>query len=113
VENKEIIDIECDVLVLKYAQGFYGADQLVANILYPDDVYQRMKPRPNEYALLPSDQKLAARNVLFVGVPSLGEFDYEQIRIFSNRSLSILSRELPQTVFRLELSPILSPRKTI
>ncbi|HYJ85040.1 MAG TPA: hypothetical protein VEW46_03155 [Pyrinomonadaceae bacterium] len=97
VENAEITGFHCDVLVLKYAQGFHGADRRVANLIYPEDAHLRIRPRPNDYTLLPSNQKLAAPRVLFVGVPSLSEFDYEQIRMFSKRSLEILSRELPQT----------------
>ena len=33
VENADVLTTQCDVLVLKYAQGFYGADGAVARAL--------------------------------------------------------------------------------
>jgi hypothetical protein len=36
IECADIIDFTCDVLVLKYAQAFYGADALVADLLRPN-----------------------------------------------------------------------------
>jgi hypothetical protein len=96
VVNDNIVNFPCDVLVLKYAQRFFGADGLVAGIISPDDPRKDISPRPGEYVLLPSQQGLAAKNVLFVGVPSLARFDYEQIREFASHSLKILSKEMPE-----------------
>lgn len=33
VEHADILDFACDVLILKYAQAFYGADAVVAGVL--------------------------------------------------------------------------------
>ena len=89
----DITDFVCDVAVLKYAQAFYGADQAVASKVsnYP----QNIKPVPGAFIKIPTEGKIAARQVLFVGVPNLGDFDYEQIRVFSNASLKILTQQMP------------------
>jgi hypothetical protein len=94
IECADIVDFTCDVLVLKYAQAFYGADALVANLLRPNRL-ESVSPRPSKYALLSSEGKLAAKNVLFVGVLSLYRFDYGQIREFSSYSLQVLARQMP------------------
>lgn len=94
VECADIVDFACDVLVLKYAQAFYGADALVANILRSNNL-EEASPRPSQYALLSSEGKLAAKNVLFIGVLPLYQFDYGQIREFSSYSLQVLTQQMP------------------
>ena len=94
VECADIVDFTCDVLVLKYAQDFYGADEFVANLLRPNRL-QEVSPLPSKYALITSEGKLAAKNVLFVGVLDLFEFDYGHIREFASHALQILSHEMP------------------
>lgn len=98
VEETDVLDWPCDVLVFKYAQGFYGADGIAARRLKsrsndsPD-----ISPKPGKFVLLPAKGQVAAKNVLFVGVPELYKFDYKQIREFAVSSMKILSSELPGT----------------
>lgn len=98
VEETDVLDWPCDVLVFKYAQGFYGADEIVARRLmsrshdYPD-----ISPKPGKFVLLPAKGQVTAKSVLFVGVPELYKFDYKQIREFAVSSMKILSSELPGT----------------
>lgn len=94
VECTDIVDFTCDVLILKYAQAFYGADALVADILRSSTL-EDVSPRPSTYVLLASEGKLSAKNVLFIGVLPLSLFGYEQIREFSSYSLQILTQEIP------------------
>jgi hypothetical protein len=89
----DITDFACDVAVLKYAQAFYGADQAVA--LKVSNYPQHIKPAPGAFIRIPTEGKIAARQVLFVGVPDLWKFDYEQIRVFSSASLKILAQQMP------------------
>jgi hypothetical protein len=96
VVNDDILNFSCDVLVLKYAQAFYGADGPVARILKPEAWRKDISPLPGEYVLLPSQKKLAAKSVLFVGVAPLAHFDYEEIREFASQSMKILSKEMPE-----------------
>jgi hypothetical protein len=54
-----------------------------------------MSPGLGAYRLLPHVQGVAAKNILFVGVESLRDFGYQQIRVFAKKVLSSLSNELP------------------
>lgn len=94
VVSADIVDVDCDVLVLKYAQGFFGADEFVAELLRPGRL-EEVSPLPGKYALISSGGKLAASNVLFVGVIPLYQFEYGEIREFAGYSLEILAAQLP------------------
>jgi len=96
VVNKSVEDFACDVLVLKYAQGFHGADSAVARLL-SGSVFgaNNIAPLPGEYVLVPSNGKVSAKYVLFVGVERLIKFGYAQIREFTRFALQILSLRLP------------------
>jgi len=93
VKCADIIDFSCDVLVLKFAQAFYGADALVANLLKSNHL-EDVAPRLNKFVLISSEEKLSAKNVLFVGVLPLYEFDYAQIREFTSYSMQILAKKM-------------------
>jgi hypothetical protein len=92
----DVSDFSCDVLVLKHAQAFYGAEAQVAASLTLGGVDRaKIDPLPDQYVLLSSDGAVAAQQVLFVGTPPLYEFDYSNIRRFAARSLEIISEQLP------------------
>ena len=74
-----------DVLVLKYAQAFHGVDLAAARRLGVDD---HVRPKMDERALVRSKGSPAARFVLFLGVPQLREFGYEEIRGFGRRAVA-------------------------
>lgn len=95
VEASDIAEFECDVIVLKYAQAFYGADALVADLLARNTYNLNISPEPGKYVLLPSGGQIGADYVLFVGVPKLYLFDYAQIREFASRSLQIPAQQIP------------------
>ena len=95
IECADVVDFSCDVLVLKYAQRFYGADARVASLLKDAKDLRDISPRLGKYVLLPSKGKISASHVLFVGVVDLYEFDYEQIRKFATYSMQILKTQLP------------------
>jgi hypothetical protein len=94
VECSNIVGISCDVVVLKYAQSFYGADWVVANRISAAP-HTEISPRPGQYVLLPSNGKVAAKQALFVGVPSLSIFGYGEIREFARGAMQILSQSVP------------------
>lgn len=89
VECADIVEFSCDVLVLKFAQAFYGTDALVANLLKFN--HQNLSPRPGKFVLVPTMENLSAKNVLFVGVLPLYQFDYGQIREFASFAMQILA----------------------
>ncbi|MDT4952733.1 MAG: hypothetical protein QOJ02_871 [Acidobacteriota bacterium] len=100
VKEADIIDFSCDVLVLKYAQDFYGADAIVSELLgadpYSSNYSIDISLLPGQHFLLPSQGKIAAKNVLFVGVVELSKFDYGKIRALAKKSLRILAKRMPE-----------------
>jgi len=88
VEHADILDFTCDVLILKYAQAFYGADALVAQVLQKKSKISRLQP--GEHLYFPSMNKLRPKKILFVGVVPLYQFAYDEIREFSTYSLKVL-----------------------
>lgn len=98
IESTDVADFACDVLVLKYAQAFYGADAIVAATLEQARHGQiEISPGPGDHILIPSEGAIAADNVLFVGVVPLLHFEYSEIRDFATRALTILSEKSPDT----------------
>jgi hypothetical protein len=85
VVNGNILATPCDVLVLKYARRFYGADQVVATVLGLDKA--PVKLSPGEHRLLPTNGRLPATGVLFVGVEGITNFGYSEIRSFARDAL--------------------------
>lgn len=88
----DVLTAEADVLVLKYAQQFYGADRAVAAILRESTTGSLdLTPPVGEYRLIPTYGALWVPQVLFVGVRSLFDFRYAEIREFAVRALHTLA----------------------
>src|SRR3977135_2216580 len=97
LRGSDVLTFPSDVLVLKYAQGFYGADGMVADRLSVQSHSDHdIWPAPGQHVLIPSNGNVAAQNILFVGVSQLYEFGYPEIREFAIASLKILAAELPE-----------------
>jgi hypothetical protein len=75
-----------DVLILKYAQALHGLDAQVAELLSVD---ARSLPAVGSYQLIEQPSSIAARNVLFLGVPPLRAFGYREIREFASRGVQV------------------------
>ena len=98
IETTDIRDVAADVVVLKHAQSFYGADAVVAATLTQDTRRELdISPAPDDFALVPSAGSIAAPHVLFVGVGPLSDFQYAEIRAFANQAIEIIAVELPET----------------
>jgi hypothetical protein len=97
VETGDISDFRADVIVLKYAQSFYGADALVAETLRQGSHREPvMSPAPGDFALVPTRGLLPAEHALFLGVVPLFQFEYPEIRVFATQALQIIQDELPE-----------------
>jgi hypothetical protein len=94
IKEVDIKEIDCDVIVLKHAQEFYQADYAVARAL---EVLDLSVP-PEDHRYFSTKGKISAKNVLFVGVPPLKYFNYEQIRRFPSKFLELLSDIAPNTI---------------
>lgn len=90
--------IAADILVLKYAQARFGLDAVVAELLYvAGHENWEMSPKHGQSRLLPGTAGIAAEQILFIGTPSLWNFDYREIRSFGRNALSFLAKEEPST----------------
>ena len=96
VVQGDALTIAADVLALKYAQGLYGVDSLVA-ACFTRAGQQLAFPRPDNFQLVQKAPGIAASNVLFVGVVPLYEFGYREIRTFGRKVLSSLATAKPDT----------------
>jgi len=96
IQIVDVLKIKADVLVLKYAQEFYGVDSAAFSKL--GVLHKKVEsklPRPNDFLLLESLGSLGAEYVLFAGVLDVLQFRYREIRDFSFRSLKYLSKIRP------------------
>ena len=92
VVEGDALEFDADVLALKYAQQYYGVDELVAARLVQAGIEKtRMKPRIGEYQMVPTNSAISAENALFIGVADLYEFGYREIREFARSVLSSLA----------------------
>lgn len=97
VKEANVLDVPADVLVLKYAQGFHGVDRIVASRLQDASLnHADTTLVPGGHVVLPSSGNLAAPAVMFVGVSTLYEFGYPEIRSFAAEAMKILADELPE-----------------
>ena len=88
-EIGEVTQVVSDLLILKYAQAFHGADEDVARILSDRGVAKLddMRPDPGDTKLLETRGIIASARVLFVGVPRLGQFRYPQMHNFAKLAI--------------------------
>ncbi len=98
IQIGDVTTFQADVLALKFAQGFYGADRVVAGILDKDVSAMRdLLPKLGSHKLLPASNMLTATSVLFVSVPYLNDFRYEEIRKFATNVLKAVAQDAPLT----------------
>jgi hypothetical protein len=92
VEHGDILATACDVLVLKYAHGFFGADRAIAGALGLSE-RDDSALAPHRHMRIPTRGRLPCKRVLFLGVPPLWDFGYAEIRAFSKEAMTILAGE--------------------
>jgi len=93
-----ILNFEADVIALKHAQEFFGADWAVAQALSGVGVSEKeLECLPNDYRYVNTRGSIQAKHALYVGVPPIIRFDYQQVKEFAARSLLILQSEAPRT----------------
>ena len=93
----DAFQVDAEVLVLKYAQGLHGLDQEVVKRLssYLPSVEDNL-PLPSRFFLTDSYQITRTGKLMFVGVPELKKFRYQEVREFSRTTLKALALEMPQ-----------------
>lgn len=98
IETGDITEYSSDVVVLKHAQAFYGADELVRYKLEKKGISSlNFSPPPGKYSYLKTLGGLVAPNVLFIGLPRLFFIEYSDIRNLASKTLTVLSEQAPET----------------
>jgi hypothetical protein len=98
LQHGNIAETSADVVVLKYARSFHGADRYVAQLLTHAGVSEgSVQPADGAYSYVDSHGAIAAPQALFMGVVSLAAFDYEHIRQFACDAPSVLATQAPGT----------------
>lgn len=97
VEVGDITNFPADVVALKYAQDFYGADEAVANALVGAGVKRtKLRPEVDKHVYVPTKGSITAPHALFVGVPQLWQLTYTHVRKLSSRALEAVGAEEPE-----------------
>lgn len=91
ITQGDVVDIDADVLALKYAQAFHSSDGFVARRLRERGVdEQSLVASETEVRRVPSAGAVRAREVMFVGTVSLRRFGYHDVRSFAARAIEAL-----------------------
>lgn len=98
VQVGDVTDFNADILALKFAQSLYGADKAVTYALGKTEIdLRRLLPAVGTYKLLPTAGKIQVKQVLFVSVPDLYDFEYAEIRQFAAQVLEIVAKAASST----------------
>jgi hypothetical protein len=95
VQQGNVTRVPSDLLLLKYAQAFYGADEYVAEVLVsagacsPDE----LRPRPDDFVIVDTKGVISPSRVMFLGTPPLHVFAYDEMRQFAARGVEILASQ--------------------
>ena len=87
--NADVIEFECDTLILKYAQSLHGADRAVARALGVAET--ELNIPAGDHRLVPTKGSMPFSHVLFIGAPHLSSFGYREIRNFANAAMNVIS----------------------
>lgn len=97
ISHGDILTFDADVIALKYAQAFYGADEALARALGEAGVARfALRPDVGEYKFVETLGCAHAAHALFVGVPRLSMFGYPQIRHFAAVVLRGIDQYAPE-----------------
>ncbi len=98
VESGDATRYYVDILILKYAQSPYGLDREIIRRLEGAGLEtDKLTPRPEQFEIISSYGVTLAPNLLFVGVNSLRDFGYKEIREFSRFALAALKEVAPDS----------------
>lgn len=96
IEYGDIKSIKADVIALKYAQEFYGADLDVVKTLAKANInIDTDNLIVGRYKFIKTRGVIGSDYALFVDVPNLYLFKYNEIRNFAVSVLSIVSSDIP------------------
>jgi len=85
IQEGNAITVEADVLALKYAGTFYGADHAVSELLVRHGVagdLNDLRPRTG-FKIVDTNDAIAAKKIMYIATPRPREFTYDAVREFS------------------------------
>lgn len=99
IELGDVTSFDADVLALKYAQEFFGTDEIIAHLLSRSGIapIETLCPDVGGYRYVATQNCIQARHALFVGVPDISGFNYQDIQVFGSKVLNVLSSTAPAT----------------
>lgn len=81
IQQGDITSFDADVLALKYAQEFFGTDEIIAHLLDKVGIaLETLRPRIGDYRYVETRNCIQAHHALFVGVPDILDFNYQHIQ---------------------------------
>jgi hypothetical protein len=95
IVRDDITLVPADVVLLKHARGFHGADEAVALRLTEQDVCKAedISPAEGDFRLIETAGAIAAERALFLGTPGLMGFRYREMRQFARRAIEIIAQQ--------------------
>ncbi len=95
VQCADVASVPSDMLLLKHAQGFHGADQAIVARLTERGACREsdISPANGQYVLVDTGAAIAATRTLFLGTPRLGEFGYRQMRQFARLAIETIGEK--------------------
>ncbi len=105
VHRGNVLDFPADVLLLKYARSFHGADQAVSSRLVAAGLATeaQLEPAVWDPVQLSTRGVLAAQRLLLLGTPALRQFGYPEMRVFARKAVSVLAAS-PEPIRTLALT---------
>lgn len=94
VINGNVLSVSGDLLILKHAQEFYGADKAVADKLILANICteEDLRLKQGEFKLIDTQGILDIKRVLFIGTKRLIDFGYEEMQQFGFMAMKFISR---------------------
>lgn len=95
ISKDDVTSAPADVLLLKHAHRFYGADEAVALRLVRAGVCKEadLVPADGKYRLVVTEGAIPAQRVLLISTPRLMDFRYAEMRRFARQAMEVLSRQ--------------------
>jgi hypothetical protein len=92
LETGDVLEAAADVVLLKHAQAFYGADEAVAArlIARAGAAKKTLSVAPGSSVFVDTNSTVRAPLALFVGTPPLANLGYHEIRVLAERALAAL-----------------------
>ena len=89
----DVTQVPADLLLLKHAGSFFGVDLAVGSTLIHSGrcTEDQLALAPGDYRIVESQGALRAKQVMFLGTPTLSEFGYDEMREFARRAIEILA----------------------